>query len=116
MYGFNLISFIFPLFFIAFFCLFIFTIVKNAKEWSNNNKQPIIPVEALIVSKRASVSHHNHHDSMSTSSTTYYVTFEFSNGERIELKLSGREYGLLAEGDRGILSFQGSRFISFERK
>ena len=96
MYGFNLFSFIFPLFFIAFFCLFIFT--------------------ALIVSKRASVSHHNHHDSMSTSSTKYYVTFEFSNGERIELKLSGREYGLLAEGDRGILSFQGSRFISFERK
>ena len=68
-----------------------------------------------MVAKRASVSHHHHENHMSTS-TTYYVTFEFINKERLELRLSGREYGLLAEGDRGILSFQGSRFIDFKRK
>ena len=115
MYMFNLFSFIFPIFFIVFIGFFIFAIVKNIKEWSYNNKQPITPVEATIVSKRASVSHNNHENHMSTS-TTYYTTFEFINGERLELKMSGREYGLLAEGDKGILSFQGTRFIDFKRK
>lgn len=115
MYMFDLFSFIFPIFFIVIIGMFIFTIVKNIQEWSSNNKQPIIPAEATIVSKRASVSHHHHENHMSTS-TTYYVTFEFVNGERLELKLSGREYGLIAEGDIGILSFQGTRFIDFKRK
>ncbi|MBU5455883.1 DUF2500 domain-containing protein [Caproiciproducens sp. MSJ-32] len=108
-------SFMFPLFFILFFGIFIFTIVRNIKEWRFNNKQPIIPVETLVVSKRSS-SHYHHHEHNTTSSTDYYVTFEFSNGERLELALPAREYGLIAEGDRGILSFQGTRFISFERK
>jgi Protein of unknown function (DUF2500) len=111
---FDIFSFIFPIFFILFIGLFIFTIAKNIKEWSNNNKQPIIPVEALVVSKRTSVSHHHHEHNTSTS-TTYYVTFQFNNGDRLELRLSGREYGLLAEGDKGILSFQGTRFIDFKR-
>ncbi|WP_066892295.1 DUF2500 domain-containing protein [Clostridium nigeriense] len=115
MYMFNLFSFIFPIFFIVFIGFFIFAIVKNIKEWSYNNKQPITPVEATIVSRRSSVSHHHHENHMSTS-TTYYATFEFINGERLELRVSGREYGLLAEGDRGILSFQGTRFIDFKRK
>lgn len=91
---FGLFSIIFPVFFIIFIGLFIFSIFKNIKEWSYNNKQPTIPVEASVVSKRSSVTHHHHENNMSTS-TTYYVTFEFNNGDRLELRLSGREYGLL---------------------
>lgn len=115
MYMFDLFSFIFPIFFLVFMGFFIFSIVKNIKEWSYNNKQPITPVDAVIVSKRSSVSHHHNQNNVSTS-TTYYATFEFTNKERLELRVSGREYGLLAEGDRGILSFQGTRFIDFQRK
>jgi hypothetical protein len=48
-------------------------------------------------------------------STHYYVTFEVESGDRMELSLSGHEYGLLAEGDTGHLSFQGTRYLSFER-
>ena len=33
----------------------------------------------------------------------------------MELSLSGREYGLLAQGDVGRLTFQGSRYHRFER-
>ena len=33
----------------------------------------------------------------------------------MELQLSGTEYGLLAEGDQGELSFQGTRYLGFER-
>ena len=33
----------------------------------------------------------------------------------MELEMSGEQYGLIAEGDQGQLTFQGTRFISFER-
>ena len=34
----------------------------------------------------------------------------------MELRVNGREYGMIAEGDRGKLTFQGSRYLDFERK
>ena len=48
-------------------------------------------------------------------STRYYVTFQVESGDRMELSVSGPEYGMLAEGDRGELTFQGTRYLSFER-
>lgn len=114
---FNIIEFVFPLFFLTIIGIFIFTLIKNIKEWNYNNKQPIIPVNAIIVSKRASVSHsHGGENHISSASTTYYVTFEYDNGQRQEFHVSGSQYGLLAEGDIGTLSFQGTRFIDFNRK
>ena len=118
--SFGTFSGMFSLVFILIFGMIIFSIIKGISEWSSNNKQPIIPVDSTVAAKRISVSHHNHNtgDNMmhTSTSTTYYVTFEFENGERLELKVSGKEYGLISEGDKGILSFQGTRFISFERK
>ena len=52
----------------------------------------------------------------SSASTTYYVTFEFESGDRSEFRVSGQEYGMLADEDLGILTFQGTRYLSFERK
>ena len=49
------------------------------------------------------------------SASRYFVTFEVASGDRMELAMSGREYGLLVEGDRGQLTFQGSRYLSFDR-
>jgi hypothetical protein len=34
----------------------------------------------------------------------------------MELFIPKNEVGMLVEGDKGILSFQGTRFISFERE
>lgn len=48
-------------------------------------------------------------------STSYYVTFEVAGGGRMEFGMSGREYGLLAEGDPGTLTFQGTRYKGFAR-
>ena len=52
---------------------------------------------------------------MSTS-TSYYVTFQVESGDRMELSVRGKEYGLLAEGDYGRLTFQGTRYLGFQRK
>lgn len=118
--SFDTFSGMFSIVFILVVGVFIFSIVKGISEWSHNNKQPIIPVNSIVSSKRVSVTNHNHNTGENmmhnSTSTSYYVTFEFENGERMELEISGREYGLIAEGDKGILSFQGTRFISFERK
>lgn len=54
-------------------------------------------------------------DNMTRGYTRYYVTFEFESGDRLELMVDGSEYGLLAEGDNGMLSFQGTRYLGFVR-
>ena len=72
-----------------------------------------------MVSKRQNtdVHHHNNNGTMHTSSsTTYYATFQFDSGDRLELCVSGGEYGLLAEGDVGELTFQGTRYLGFDRR
>ena len=45
-----------------------------------------------------------------------YVTFQVESGDRMELAVSGREYGMLAEGDIGKLTFQGTRYLAFKRE
>lgn len=110
---------VFPLFFILIFGFILFTIFRGVKEWSHNNKQAVLSVAAKTVSKRTHTSrrtsnhngHHHHH-----TSTKYYVTFEVQSGDRMEFHVSAKEYGLLAEGDTGKLTFQGTRYHEFERK
>ncbi|SDZ16758.1 Protein of unknown function [Evansella caseinilytica] len=110
--------------FIVFFMLvagvIIFQLVRGVGEWSSNNKQPVLTVNSKVAAKRTDVSrsahatgtdHHRHHHT----TTTYYVTFEVESGDRIEMKVSGKEYGQLAEGDTGKLTFQGTRYQGFER-
>ena len=55
------------------------------------------------------------HNIHTTSSTQYFVTFQVESGDRIEFRISGTEYGLLADNDSGTLSFQGTRYLSFRR-
>lgn len=116
--GFDIMFAIFPIMFFLVFGLIIFTIAKSIKQNMYNNRQPIVPVQAKIVTKRYDVSHSHHgtSDNMHHSSSTwYYATFEMTNGERMELQVPSREFGMLVEGDEGTLEFQGTRFISFTR-
>ena len=114
----------FTLIFITVFGLIIFTIIRGIGEWNKNNQSPRLTVEASIVAKRTHVSRHTHHNAgditgahgtHTTSSTSYYVTFQVESGDRMELSVKSSEYGMLAEGDSGRLTFQGTRFLGFER-
>lgn len=111
----------FVLIFVLVFGIFLFTIIKGISTWNKNNHSPRHTVEATVVSKRENVSHSHHQSgsdgSMSyiTTSTTYYITFQFESGDRLELQVQGYDYGMIVEGDRGKLSFQGTRFLGFER-
>ncbi|MDN9010359.1 DUF2500 domain-containing protein [Brevibacillus laterosporus] len=92
---------------------FIFVIGRALFTWTTNNHSPVENKQAHIVSKRFQVSggSGNH-----ASHTSYYVTFELLSGERKEFQLTGSQYGLLAEGDHGIVSYQGTRFKGFQRQ
>lgn len=103
--------------------IFIVTIAKNINIWNNNNNAPRLNVTAKVVSKRTEVSHHNQanagdetgaHGYTTVVSTRCYATFQTENGEQKEFYVSGPEYKRLAEGDAGQLTFQGTRYLSFE--
>ena len=101
--------------------MLIFRAIRGGVEWSNNNNSPVLTVDAKVVAKRTAVSnhHHAHHGNNAmhhSSSTTYFATFEVESGDRMELRVKDREYGLLADGDTGRLTFQGTRYKGFQRK
>lgn len=98
--------------------IFVFVIIKGISQWSKNNHSPRLTVPATVITKRSNTSHSPSHDDscINSSSTYYYVTFQFESGDRSEFMISGEEYGMLAEGDTGNLTFQGTRYLSFTRK
>ena len=117
--GFGMFNIMFTIVFILVIGTFVVMLVKGISEWNKNNHSPRLTVPATIIAKRTNVSrhrhggansHHHHH-----TSTTYYVTFQVESGGRMEFHISGQEYGLLIEGDHGNLSFQGTRYLGFER-
>lgn len=116
---FELMSVLFPIMFVLVLGFIIFSMLRGVGEWARNNQQPVLNIEATIVSKRTHVSrsahHHADHHVHHHTSTTYYVTFQVESGDRMELRVPDREYGLLAEGDKGKLTFQGTRYHHFER-
>lgn len=116
---FSVMPVIFVFMFLLVLGVIIGSLVKGAKQWKRNNDSPVLTVDAIVVTKRTDVSHHrsgtdNMHSS-SSSSTTYYVTFQVASGDRFELVVRDTEYGLLVEKDEGKLTFQGTRYLGFER-
>jgi len=104
----------FPLFGVVFLGILVVTfggtIFKTLGERSRNQALPVRTTAARIVAKRTEIKHHG-----KSHSTSYFATFDLGPGERLELELDGDEYGLLAEGDRGELRFQGSWYLGFQR-
>ena len=117
--GFFMFDAMFGIVFFMVIGMFVVFFVKGISTWNKNNESPRLTVDATVVAKRTNVSHHhNNHGggaSISGTDTTYYVTFQVESGDRMELRVSGYEYGMIVEGDVGRLSFQGTRFLGFER-
>lgn len=74
----------------------ILVLISGIRQWHKNNGSPRLTVNAAVVSRRTRISG--------------------GSGDRMEFSVSGQEYGLLAEGDTGQLTFQGTRFLGFERQ
>ena len=122
--AFGFLNALFPIVFLLIIGVFVCILVQNLRTWNRNNHSPRLTVNAHVVAKREDTSFHQTpiagdatgaHGFQSTSSTSYYVTFEVESGDRMEFAVSGQEYGLLVEGDAGVLTFQGTRYLGFER-
>lgn len=104
--------------------IFVVIAWKGISTWNKNNHSPQLSVPAVVAAKRTEVTHHRHpnagditgaHGYSTTISTRHYVTFQAESGEQMEFAVTGSQYGELAERDAGQLSFQGTRYLSFER-
>ncbi len=114
--GFDLLfSILFPILFLVVLGMILYTIIGNLCNWNKNNHSPRLTVPATVVAKRTEVLHHHTDNTMANTFTTYYVTFQVESGDRMELSVNGSDYGMLVEGDQGRLSFQGTRYLGFER-
>ena len=114
---FEVFPILFSLVFILVLGVIVFSVFRSFKQERQNDQSPRLTVKAKVVAKRthfrrgSSTSHTVGHGY-----TTYFATFEVESGDRMELQLQGSAYGLVVEGDRGKLTFQGTRFLSFERE
>lgn len=91
--------------FIAF--MFIYILSKRSRQERANNRAPQETVPAQVVTKRVAGG--------GEMPVYYYATFELDDRNRIEMPVSGTEFGMLADGDRGMLTHQGTRYLGFER-
>ena len=110
---FSIMQVMVPAMFVLVFGIIIVTMVRGVGEWNKNNQSPKLTVPATVVAKRSDV--HRGIETMHTF-TSYYVTFQVESGDRMEFEVSDMEYGMLAEGDSGELTFQGTRYLNFRRE
>ncbi len=105
--------------FVFVFGSIIYSFAQDHKRERKNDASPRLTVPATVIAKRDENFRHRHNRTNGMShthySTRYYVTFQFESGDRLELEMEGGRYGLLIEGDRGSLTFQGTRYLDFER-
>ena len=109
---FSIMRIMVPVMFVLVFGIIIVTMVRGVGEWNKNNHSPKLTVPVTVVAKRSDVDRGI--ETMHTF-TSYYVTFQVESGDRMEFEVSDMEYGMLAEGDSGELTFQGTRYLNFQR-
>lgn len=115
MWMFDIMQILFPIMFLTVFGMFVVILIKNISQWNKNNHSPKLTVDAAVVGRRDHRTRHRGANNHMHTSTTYYITFQFESGDRLELRIPAGDFGYIVEGDRGKLTFQGTRFLSFER-
>lgn len=109
------------IFFVVVIGIILYRLAQSANRWRKNNASPILTVDATVVTKRADVQSYHHAATANAgtmhdyTNTQYFVTFQVPSGDRMELNVCDAEFGMLAEQDQGRLTFQGTRYLGFER-
>jgi len=116
-----------PLYIFAVMLFFVFIIASigfitvmfgSLQQWTYNNL-PILTVDAKVVSKRIKTFQDTQGFGEMIPSynyaTFYYVTFELEDGSKLEFSITSVEYENMMEGDFGRLSYQESKYLTFEK-
>ena len=115
-------NFIFNMFGMLVLFMFLLIIGGGISQWVKNNNSPRETVKARVVDKKSEVTYiQQEQNGMMTNTPqwSYYIVFEFENsdGKKVvkNMVVSGKEYKRICEGDCGDLTFQGTRYIGFEK-
>ncbi|GAA3639886.1 hypothetical protein GCM10022223_68820 [Kineosporia mesophila] len=84
--------------------------IQGMQQRRRDNAAPVLTVPGTVVAKRQDHRRSNEH-----SHTDYFVTFEIQGHDRIEFPVEGNQWGTLLEGDRGQVTYQGTRYQGFSR-
>jgi len=93
--------------------IFVTSFVKGIGQYMRNSSTPQESIPVRLVAKRTHM--WGGHGNMSAH-TSYYATFETERGERLEFAVNSQFFGMHVEGDSGMLTHKGTRFIDFERE
>jgi len=91
---------------IVFVGMFFSIFFKAHAENEKNSGMPVEKKHAKIVTKRYVM------DSPKLGSL---ILFEFDDGSRKEISVNAQAASIIAENDTGIVTYQGTKFIGFER-
>ena len=86
--------------------------VGTAGRRARGGSGPQREAEARVVDKRSQITGGGE----SRADQLYFATFQFPDGNRIELRVPVSEAGLLVVGDEGRLSWRGSDYVGFARE
>ena len=87
-------------------------VARVARRRSFDRSSPAQQSEARVLDKRT----HMTGGGDTAVDQRYFVTFQLSSGERLELAVSGSDSGVLMPGDEGTVHWQGSRYLGFARQ
>lgn len=117
---FEVFPYLFGIMFVTIFIIFVSILLSSLARKKQDDASPRLTVSAQVVSRRTellrSAGSRNMDMAIGTGRMDYYVTFQVESGDRMEFQVEGTQYGMLVEGDRGQLSFQGKRFLDFTRQ
>ncbi len=112
---FELISFI-----VMFIIVFGFIIVIVSLQWIRNKRSPRVVTMATISAKTIDEYHTSEpfESGMGMKDEVlpiYYIIFSLEGGDSVKLRVSKLKYDKLKKGSTGKLTFQGEKYISFEK-
>ncbi len=90
----------------------VVAVLRVARRHAQADASPLRNDEAVVLDKRT----HIEAVERGPAGQRYYVTFQFNDGRRVELEVSGPESGLLVVGDHGTLAWRGPRYLGFTRE
>ena len=92
---------------IVFIVIFGVVFYKKWAEDKNNSEKPIETKSVKVVAKRNIMNNNPNVGS--------FILFEFNDGSRQELSINATTASMIAEKDTGMLTYQGTKFLKFER-
>jgi hypothetical protein len=90
----------------------IVALARRNRQSRLDAQAPRLRADATVVDKRSEITGGGETRAVQH----YFVTFQFPDGNRLELEVAGSESGMLTPGDTGSLDWQGSRYLGFARE